>query len=210
MKRLVTIILAGILCAWTVASATEEWAGVFLNPERDQWQMPHLVMRLMGVQTGEKAAAIGTESGLYVRWLSRWTGGNGVVYYVSPDKGAVEYIRNPDGFALPDHLNAFLAAPDDPALPKGELDHLLLVNSLHTVQKRARYFKDLARTLKPTGRLTIIDWQQGEIENAPPEEKRLSRDSVVAELTEAGWSLVTESVALPYQYLLIFHPPGAE
>ena len=41
----------------------------------------------------------------------------------------------------------------------------------------------------------------------PPAGHKLSRDAVVQELTKAGWQLTTESVALPYQYVLIFRRP---
>jgi hypothetical protein len=133
-----------------------------------------------------------------------------VIYFVSPDKGALEYLRNTEDHRLEDHIITLLAGPDDPGLPEGELDRLFLVNSLRTVKDRGPYFKKLARALKPDGRLTIIDWQPGDIEMAPPEGERLSRESVIAELTKAKWSLATESVALPYQYLLVFHPPGAK
>jgi len=164
----------------------------------------------MGPAKGQKVAAIGTGSGLFVRWLSNKVGETGAVYFVSADEGAVEYLRNLDSMSRYDNISSFLAAPKDPALPKGQFDHLLLVNTLHAIPKRAAYYNKLAQALKPTGRLTVIDWQLGELPSAPPEEKRLSRERVVEELSKAKWSLITESVALPYQYLLIFHPPGAE
>jgi ubiquinone/menaquinone biosynthesis C-methylase UbiE len=115
-----------------------------------------------------------------------------------------------EGPPLHDNINSLLAAPEEPVLPDGELDHLLVVNAMHGIPKRARYLKKLARILKPTGRLTVIDWHDGDIGQAPPPEERLDRDIVVAELEKADWSLITESVTLPYQYLLILHPPGAK
>jgi predicted methyltransferase len=210
MKQLATIALAAMLCAGLVASASDDWSALLEDPERVEWQKPSLVLKFMGVEKGQTVAAIGTESGLFLRSLSRKTGQRGVVYFVSSDKAALEYLRNLEDRRLHDHIITLLAGPDDPALPESEIDHLLLVNSLRTVKKRGPYLKKLARALKPNGRLTIIDWQSGDIEMAPPEVERLSRERVVAELTKARWSLVTESVALPYQYLLVFHPPGAK
>jgi hypothetical protein len=32
--------------------------------------------------------------------------------------------------------------------------------------------------------------------------------AVLDEFARAGWRLESESVALPYQYLLVFYPPG--
>jgi ubiquinone/menaquinone biosynthesis C-methylase UbiE len=210
MKQFATIVLAGILCAGMAAAGAEEWAKIFENPDRHDWQNPSLVISMMGPEKGQKAAAIGTGSGLFVRWLSNKVGEKGAVYFVSADKGAVQYLRDLDGMSRYDNIISFLAAPEELALPEGQLDHLLLVNTLHAIPKRAAYYKKLAQALKPTGRLTVIDWQLGEVEIAPPEESRLGRQRVVEELAKAKWSLVTESVALRYQYLLVFHPPGAK
>jgi hypothetical protein len=72
------------------------------------------------------------------------------------------------------------------------------------------YLKTLSRALGIEGRVVIIDWREGDLPMGPPAELKLSRDAVVAEFVEAGWSLETESALLPYQYFLIFYPPAAD
>ena len=41
----------------------------------------------------------------------------------------------------------------------------------------------------------------------PPPGDKVSHDDVIAEFEKAGWRYVAESVALPYQYFLVFLPP---
>ena len=86
---------------------------------------------------------------------------------------------------------------------------ILILNTWHHIKKRSRYLDKLARALGPEGRLVLIDYRQGELPVGPRPKHKLSREQVVGEFTEAGWQLVSESVALPYQYLLIFLPPAA-
>jgi SAM-dependent methyltransferase len=102
-----------------------------------------------------------------------------------------------------------LAEPDDPKLPDGELDLILTVNTWHHINKRIKYLKHLTGALKPGGRLVLIDWREGDLPQGPPKGHKISRDAVIRELDKAGWALTSESVALPYQYVLIFEAPGS-
>ena len=100
-----------------------------------------------------------------------------------------------------------LAEPDDPKLPEGELDLVLTVNTWHHVPNRVKYLKRLARSMKPSGRLALIDWREGELPMGPPPDEKLGRDRILREFDKAGWKLTSESVALPYQDFFIFRPP---
>jgi ubiquinone/menaquinone biosynthesis C-methylase UbiE len=210
MKQLATMILACILCPGIGVLGAEEWADLFDNPEKKEWQNPGLVTRLMGIEKGQKTAAIGSDCGLFLRYLSNMVGESGEVYFVTGDKGVLEYFRGLDGFSRYDNISGLLAATGEIVLPERKLDQILLVNTLSVVPERRAYLEKLARALKPTGRLTVVDWHSGGGESAPPEPDRLGRETVVEEFTNAGWILVTESIALPHQYLLLFSPPAAK
>jgi SAM-dependent methyltransferase len=107
----------------------------------------------------------------------------------------------------PGKVTTIVAKPDDPGLPAGEIDVVLVVNTWHHIDDRLNYLKRLRPALNPDGRVAIIDWHEGDLPMGPPAGHKLSRDAVVAEFAEAGWRLESESVALPYQYFLIFYPP---
>ena len=100
-----------------------------------------------------------------------------------------------------------LATPNDPMLPEDTIDLVLTVNTWHHIKKRTRYARRLEKNLTPEGRVAVIDFRMGELPVGPPPEDRVSRDDVIAEFEKAGWRFVAESVALPYQYVLIFRPP---
>jgi len=96
---------------------------------------------------------------------------------------------------------------DDPELPPAEIDLAVIVNTWHHIEKRDKYIKRLGKSLSPEGRVAIIDFRAGELPVGPPPEHKLSHDQVVSEFEKAGWRFVAESVALPYQYAMIFLPP---
>jgi len=177
------------------------------SPDRNAWQKPEAVMRMLGLQQGDTVADIGAGTGYFTRILSGLAGPQGRVYAVDVEQAMLDHLRGRDDIQFPDNIVPVLAAPDDPKLPDGELDLIFTANTWHHIDNRPAYLERLRRALKPYGRLVIIDWHEGELPEGPPAGRKLARDTVVGELREGGWTLTSESVALPYQYLLIFAPP---
>jgi predicted methyltransferase len=204
-----TLILATLLTAGAAAGEEiDERYGLFEDPERDEWQNPILVIRLMGLGKGQKVAGIGAGTFHFMRRLSLKVKDTGVVYAVDDDAELLAYLETLEDLSPYDNFATLLADSMGSALPKGELDRVLIVNGWHSIDDRKDYMRKFAAALKPAGRLIIIDWHREESAVGPPPEVRLGRDLVVEELKRGGWTLVTESVALPYQYFLSFRPPA--
>jgi len=185
----------------------ERWAKEFEPPGRSEWQKPAVVVGVLTVEPGQTVADLGAGTGYFTKILSVEVGTTGKVYAVDVEPRMLDYIRGRDDL-LP-NVVTIEAAPDDPKLPAGQIDLVTVVNTWHHISDRVAYLGQLRRALSREGRVAIIDWRKGEIPFGPPPEMRLGRDEVVAEFERAGWRLVTESVALPYQYFLVFYPPAS-
>ena len=70
---------------------------------------------------------------------------------------------------------------------------------------RERYFRKLAASLKPGGRLAVIDFHLDSPEG-PPRAARIAPERVKVELAAAGYRLGQEHGFLPHQYFLVFQP----
>ncbi len=209
MRHLATTLLLAVLVTAgpAVAQEIDETRLLFENPERDEWQNPILVIRLMNLEKGQTVAGIGEGTFHFMRRLSLKVKETGTVYAVDDDAELLAYLESFEDLSPHDNFVTVLADSEDPRLPRGELDRILIVNGWHVMKNRKDYMRKLAAALKPTGRLIVIDWHAEEADLGPPVEVRLGRNEVVAELEKGGWKLVTESVALPYQYFLSFLPP---
>jgi ubiquinone/menaquinone biosynthesis C-methylase UbiE len=187
----------------------ERWVRIFDSPERNEWQRPSKVVRVLGIYDGDQVADLGAGTGYFTQVLSRAVGSQGKVYAVDIEAEMLAYIDQREDMGAAEVVT-IQADPDDPKLPDGELELILVVNTWHHLDGRNKYLKKLRRALDTEGRVAIIDWREGELPMGPPAGSKLSREAVVAEFENAGWSLVTESVLLPYQYFLIFYPPESK
>jgi predicted methyltransferase len=63
---------------------------------------------------------------------------------------------------------------------------------------------NLAKALKPQGRLGIVDFRLDGTGPGPAPEERVSPDVVVKDAQQAGLKLIRQELFLQYQYFLIF------
>ena len=69
---------------------------------------------------------------------------------------------------------------------------------------RDAYLRRLGASLKPRGRIAVVDWEKRPLPIGPPAEHKLAREQVVAEMRAAGFVLVDAPALLPHQYVLVF------
>jgi SAM-dependent methyltransferase len=184
-------------------SGAEKWAQVFDDPERDAWQKPHEVIQALKLAPDASVADIGSGTGYFaVRLAHRVPKGR--VYGVDAEPDMVRYLAERakrDGLA---NLTAVAAKPNDPGIPSA-VDLVILVDTYHHVPNRERYFRALQKSLKPGGRLAIIDFTL-DSPVGPPMRARIPADAVKKELARAGYALGEEHTFLPHQYFLVFRP----
>jgi SAM-dependent methyltransferase len=99
-----------------------------------------------------------------------------------------------------------LAQPDNPKLPFASVDLLFVCNTIHHLENRSKYFSDLKSSLKPGAHIAIIDFYPDERSGdlGFPKHHLVARDTIVQEMTAAGYQLAREHSFLPRQYFLEF------
>lgn len=179
----------------------EDWARRFEDPARDAWQKPDEVLALLTLSPEMKVADIGAATGYFSVRASKLVP-QGHVYGIDVESSMVDYLKARAEREELKNLTAVLATVDDPKLPE-VVDVVLLVDTWHHVDDRVAYFAKLRGSVKPGGRLVVIDFTR-ESSMGPPASAKSTPDEVIAELKAAGWALQTRSALLPEQFLLIF------
>ena len=181
----------------------EKWAKVFDDPKRDAWQKPHEVIQALALKPDAVIADIGSGTGYFSMRFAHMVP-KGRVYGVDTEPDMVKYLAERAKREGLGNLTALRAAPGDPRLPE-KADLVILVDVFHHIEDRERYFGKLRASLKPGGRLAIIDFRMDSPEG-PPKSARIAPGRVKAELKKAGYALDREHAFLPNQYFLVFQP----
>jgi cyclopropane fatty-acyl-phospholipid synthase-like methyltransferase len=178
-----------------------KWSAEFDDPERDRWQKPDQVIAALSLKPTDLVPDIGAGTGyLSVRLAHHLTGG--AVYAVDPEQNMVQHLTErakANGIA---NLRPILATAASANLPE-QVDLGILLDVYHHISDRSDYFKRLANSLKPGGRIAIIDFRPDSPVGAP-KAMRVSVDQIQAEMRAAGYRLAAKHEFLPYQNFLIF------
>jgi SAM-dependent methyltransferase len=208
---LALVVLVGLGCATRDHAGhhehrfqdAERWARAFDDPARDAWQKPDEVIRALAPAPEVLVADIGSGTGYFATRLARAVP-QGHVYGADVEADMVRYLAERgrrEGLA---NLTAVQSAPHDPRLPR-PVDLVVMVNTYHHIAERPTYFGRLRDSLRPGGRVAIIDFLP-DAPAGPPRQARIPAAFVKEELGRAGYGLVTEHTFLPYQYFLVFAP----
>lgn len=186
--------------------------GLLEGPDRDLWQLPDQIMDSLGIAEGSVVADIGAGGGWFTIRLARRVGANGVVYAedIQPQmleatmrRVAREGLRN---------VRPVLGTAEDPRLPAGALDAVLIVDTYHELDSPDAMLRNIARSLRPQGRVGVVDFKRDGLGPGPALEDRVDPEEVVRDADAAGLRLLRRETFLPYQFLLVFSrpQPGAQ
>jgi predicted methyltransferase len=186
-------------------SGAEHWAEVFDDPSRDAWQKPHEVIEALALKPDAAVADIGAGTGYFAVRLAHFLP-RGRVYAVDIEPDMVKYLADRAERERADNVTAVAGAPDDARLP-GKVDLVLMVDTYHHIGQREDYFRKLAKSFKPGGRIAIIDFN-AKSKMGPPPAQRIAAKRVLAEMAKAGYVFQGEHTFLPNQYFLVFQAQG--
>lgn len=204
---------AQILCTVWLALSTSAIPTV---TDRDTWQRPDEVMDAMKAHQGNTVADVGAGEGWFTRKLAQRVGTTGAVFAVDVQDAMVEDVRY---WSVEEHLRQVipvLGDENDPHLPDGQVDAVLVVNAYHEMKAYDAMLRGFYQALKPGGRLVIIEpnAKSGRPRTEYQNEHVIPAELVKDDAARNGFRLVAQhaDVVPPDQHhwaFLVFEKPRA-
>jgi arsenite methyltransferase len=188
-------------------SDIQQYIETLERPDRDHDQKPDDVIKALDLNEYMTIADIGAGSGYFTRKFVWAVQDKGLVYAVDIEPEMLKYNEEMiEHLHTPYNAKFLLTKPDDPMLPPSSVDLDFLCNTYHHLDRRPDYFSRLRGALKPGGRVTIIDFYHDERSGKLgfPKEHLVPRDTVIEEMTAAGFKQIKEHTFLARQYFLEF------
>ena len=174
------------------------------GPDRDLWQLPDQIMDALGIAERSVVADIGAGGGWFTIRLARRVGSGGVVFAQDIQPQMLEATMRRVAREGLGNVRRVLGTSDDPHLPPASCDAVLMLDTYHELDRPVAMLRNVAKALKPQGRVGVIDFKRDGLGPGPDLEERVDPDEVVRDAEAAGLRLVSRETFLPYQFMLVF------
>ncbi len=188
---------------------TPQDLGLIEAPDRDEWQKPDQIMDALRIFDGARVADLGAGGGWFTIRLARRVGPNGLVFAADIQQPLVEYIERRMQRERLRNVRAVRATATDPRLPP-DLDAVLIVNAYNEMDdpQRPDTIRELlghvATSLKPHGRLAVVDFLPGSGGPGPTPGERVAPDTIIRTVESAGLTLQARETVPPFLFMLVF------
>ena len=175
----------GVVAAQTYQQKTER--------ERDTWQRVPELLAAAKVRAGARVADIGAGDGFLTVRLSQAVGPSGKVYAVDSDARAIRNLRDRIAAAKLTNVDVIEGTKDNPRLPVGTLDGVIVLNAYHEIDNGVGMLKQLFAALKPMGHIVISDplpTATASTRSAQVTEHELAPAFIVTDLRATGFQIL--------------------
>jgi precorrin-6B methylase 2 len=174
------------------------------RPERDAEEQPDRVVKELNIPKGATVVDLGAGVGYFTWRLAEQVGPQGRVIAVDIQEGMLDRMKKNLAERGVTNVEMVLGSAEDPHLPVGEVDLVLIVDVYHELQHPEKTMEHVRRSLKPNGRVVLIEYRR-EDPNIPINPlHKMSVEEVRGELEPMGFRLAKLLDFLPTQHIFIF------
>ena len=168
-----------------------------VEAERDQWQRPAEVLRSLGIGEGSRVVDLGSGAGYFTLKLADLTGKRGKVLAVDLRRMSLFFLRLRTWLRHVHNIEIIVGTPDDPHLPAGRADAVLISNTYHEFTNPRLMLDRVWVALHPGGRLVIVDRgpraSAGQTDSGAAPGHEIPPASVEQQLREKGFEILSRN-----------------
>jgi FkbM family methyltransferase len=181
-------------------------AGWLDRPEREREEQPRKAIEMMELKPTDVVADIGAGSGYFsFRIAEKVPRGKVLAVDIQPEM--LDIINRRAKELKVRNVEAVLGKEDDPVLPEGGVDVVLMVDAYHEFEHPREMMLAVMKALKPGGRVIDVEYR-GEDPDVPIKElHKMTEAQAVKEMQAVGLRHVKTLKDLPQQHFMVFEKP---
>jgi ubiquinone/menaquinone biosynthesis C-methylase UbiE len=189
------------MIAPVMGAAGADW---LVRPERQLEENPELAIKLLSFKPGMMVADIGAGVGYYSLKIAKLVAPSGKVFATDVQPEMLRLLRKRLERSNVGNVVPVLSSATATGLAPNSIDLALLVDVYHEFANPQAMLRSIRQSLKPDGRLVLLEFRQEDPSVPIREEHKMSVATVRQELEPEGFVLEKLLPDLPWQHLLIF------
>jgi len=174
------------------------------RPEREEEEKTDLLVRSLGIKSGQIVADIGAGTGYFSRRLAKLVGEKGQILAVDIQPEMLDLLTNTMTELKIRNVTPILGTIDNPNLPTNAVDLVLMVDVYHEFSHPFEMMQNICKSLKPGGRVAFVEFR-GEDPNVPIKPlHKMTQAQVKKEMSVQPLEWVETIEVLPRQHIVVF------
>ncbi len=165
-----------------------------VEAERDRWQRPAEVLQALDLRDGSVVVDLGSGAGYFALKISPRIGSRGQVLAVDIRKLSLSFLWIRTAFRSPHNIRVIASQEDNPHLPSAAVNAVLIANTYHEFRNPRQMLDYVFQSLRPGGRIVIVDRGPRPVNTEPPREVARGHDiplsAVEKEVRQTGFDIV--------------------
>jgi ubiquinone/menaquinone biosynthesis C-methylase UbiE len=183
---------------------TYHGAAWLTRPERQAEENTERMHAELGLRPGDVACDLGAGNGYHTLKMARAVGPSGRAIAVDIQQEMLDLLvarARDEGVT---NVEIVLGGTNDPKLPPGTCDLILLVDVYHELDQPAAMLRHLRRALTPDGRIALLEFRAEDPDVPIKELHKMSKSQILLEFGANGLDLVMSYDDLPWQHMMFF------
>jgi SAM-dependent methyltransferase len=173
------------------------------RPERVQEERTDLLISALGLQPDDVVADIGAGTGYFSFPISQVVP-KGKVLAVDIQPEMIALLNQQKQRRKVTNVLPVLGKIDDPQLPAGGVDLVLMVDAYHEFSHPREMMEKIVRSLKPGGRVALVEYRAEDPKVPIKPLHKMSLKQARKEMEAVGLVLLENKEGLPWQHLMLF------
>ncbi|MEQ1730624.1 MAG: methyltransferase domain-containing protein [Vicinamibacterales bacterium] len=181
-------VLAGLLTALLIEEAVRTLRILeAVERDRDRWQRPEQVLAALDLHAGQRVVDLGAGAGYFSLKIAPRVQPGGEVLAVDLRRESLAFLWIRAQLRRARSVHPIVGAEDDPRLPAGAIDGVLIANTFHELTEPGAILTRLFAMMRPGGRLVIVERGRRAESDADRGHHQSSADDVARAVAGVGF-----------------------